>query len=337
MKYHLEKSTVNFDRTLYIKGEMMNIVFLDSTAIPKHIPIPSPTFAHTWTEYEHTSSAETIERAKDADIVITSKVIFDRETLKQLPKLKLIAITATGTNNVDLVAAEEMGIAVRNVTGYSSTTVPEHVIGLIFSLKHSLAGWLRDQIEAKWSESKQFCYFDYPITDVQGSTLGVFGKGCLGTEVGRLANAVGMKVLYAEHKDAAVCREGYTPFDEVLKQADIVTLHCPLTEKTKNLMNAETLSKMKKGAFLINTGRGPLIDELALVDALKTEHLGGAALDVMVKEPPEKDNLLILAAKTMPNLIITPHIAWASDSAVTTLVGKVMQNIEEFVQQLNQK
>ena len=315
----------------------MNIVFLDSTAIPKHIPISRPSFAHTWIEYEHTSSAETIERAKDADIVITSKVIFDRETLKQLPKLKLIAITATGTNNVDLVAAKEMGIAVRNVTGYSSTTVPEHVIGLIFSLKHSFAGWLRDQSEAKWPKSKQFCYFDYPITDVRGSTLGVFGKGCLGTEVGRLANAVGMKVLYAEHKDATVCREGYTPFEEVLKQADIVTLHCPLTETTKNLMNAEALSKMKKGAFLINTGRGPLIDEVALVDALKTGHLGGAALDVMVKEPPEKDNPLILAAKTMPNLIITPHIAWASDSAVTTLVGKVMQNIEEFVQQLNQK
>lgn len=315
----------------------MKIVFLDSTAIPKHISIPRPSFEHTWTEYDHTSSAETIERAKDADIVITSKVIFDRETLKQLSKLKLIAITATGTNNVDLVAAEEMGIAVRNVTGYSSTTVPEHVMGLIFSLKHSLAGWLRDQTEAKWAESKQFCYFDYPITDVRGSTLGVFGKGCLGTEVGRLANAVGMKVLYAEHKDATVCREGYTPFDEVLKQADIVTLHCPLTETTKNLINVETLSKMKKGAFLINTGRGPLIDELSLVDALKTGHLGGAALDVMVKEPPEKDNPLILAAKTMPNLIITPHIAWASDSAVTTLVGKVMQNIEEFVQQLHQK
>lgn len=315
----------------------MNIVFLDSTVIPKHISIPRPSFVHTWIEYEHTSSAETIERAKDADIVITSKVIFDRETLKQLPKLKLIAITATGTNNVDLVAAEEMGIAVRNVTGYSSTTVPEHVMGLIFALKHSLAGWLRDQMEEKWSESKQFCYFDYPITDVRGSTLGVFGKGCLGTEVGRLANAVGMKVLYAEHKDATVCREGYTPFEEVLRQADIVTLHCPLTETTKNLINADTLSKMKKGAFLINTGRGPLIDELALVDALKTGHLGGAALDVMVKEPPEKDNPLILAAKAMPNLIITPHIAWASDSAVTTLVGKVMQNIEEFVQQLNQK
>ena len=313
----------------------MNIVFLDSTSIPKHIPRPS--FPHTWVEYEYTSAEQTIERAKDADIIITNKVILSREVLQQLPKLKLIALTATGTNNVDLDAAKELGVTVKNVAGYSATTVPEHVLGMIFALKHSLAGWQRDQITGKWTESTQFCYFDYPITDVRGSTLGVFGKGCLGTEVGRLANAVGMKVLYAEHKDATVCREGYTPFEEVLRQADIVTLHCPLTETTKNLINTDTLSKMKKGAFLINTGRGPLIDELALVDTLKTGHLGGAALDVMVKEPPEKDNPLILAAKTMPNLIITPHIAWASDSAVTTLVGKVMQNIEEFVQQLNQK
>ena len=315
----------------------MNIVFLDSTAIPKHIPIPRPSFPHNWVEYEYTSAEQTIERAKDADIIITSKVILSREVLQQLPKLKLIALTATGTNNVDLDAAKELGVTVKNVTGYSVTTVPEHVLGMIFALKHSLAGWQGDQITGKWTESKQFCYFDYPITDVKGSTLGVFGKGCLGTEVGRLANAVGMKVLYAEHKDATVCREGYTPFDEVLKQADIVTLHCPLTETTKDLINAETLSKMKKGAFLINTGRGPLINEVALVDALKTGHLGGAALDVMVKEPPEKDNPLILAAKTMPNLIITPHIAWASDSAVTTLTKKVAQNIEDFVQQLNQK
>ena len=315
----------------------MNIVFLDSTAIPKHIPIPRPSFPHNWVEYEYTSAEQTIERAKDADIIITNKVILSSEVLQQLPKLKLIALTATGTDNVDLDAAKELGVTVKNVTGYSVTTVPEHVLGMIFALKHSLAGWLRDQTEAKWAESKQFCYFDYPITDVRGSTLGVFGKGCLGTEVGRLANAVGMKVLYAEHQDTTVCREGYTPFDEVLKQADIVTLHCPLTETTKNLINTDTLSKMKKGAFLINTGRGPLIDELALVDALKTGHLGGAALDVMVKEPPEKDNPLILAAKTMPNLIITPHIAWASDSAVTTLTKKVAQNIEDFVQQLNQK
>lgn len=312
----------------------MKIVFLDSTAIPKHIPIPRPSFTHEWVEYEQTSADQTIERAKDADIVITSKVIFDRQTLEQLPNLKLIAITATGTNNVDLLAAKELGVAVKNVTGYSSVTVPEHVLGLIFSLKHSLAGWLRDQTTGKWAESEQFCYFDYPITDVRGSTLGVIGKGSLGTEVGRLAQALGMNVLYAEHKDATTCREGYTPFADVLKQTDIVTLHCPLTETTQNLINADTLSQMKKGAFLINTGRGPLVDEMALLAALKSGHLGGAALDVMIKEPPEKDNPLILAVKTMPNLIITPHIAWASDSAVTTLVQKVTKNMEEFVNSL---
>ena len=315
----------------------MNIVFLDSTAIPKHIPIPRPSFPHNWVEYEYTSAEQTIERAKDADIIITSKVILSREVLQQLPKLKLIAITATGTNNVDLDAAKELCVAVKNVTGYSATTVPEHVLGMIFALKHSLAGWQRDQIIGKWTESKQFCYFDYPITDVKGSTLGVFGKGCLGTEVGRLAELLGMKVLYAEHRHATTCREGYTPFEEVLKQADILTLHCALTETTKNLINQETLSLCKKGAYLINTGRGPLIDEQAVCDALKSGQLGGAALDVLVKEPPEKNNPLIELAKTMPNLIITPHIAWASDSAVTTLTKKVTQNIEDFVQQLNQK
>jgi glycerate dehydrogenase len=148
----------------------MNIVFLDSTAIPKHIPIPRPSFPHNWVEYEYTSAEQTIERAKDADIIITSKVILSREVLQQLPKLKLIAITATGTNNVDLDVAKELGVAVKNVTGYSATTVPEHVLGMIFALKHSLAGWQRDQITGKWTESKQFCYFDYPITDVKGST-----------------------------------------------------------------------------------------------------------------------------------------------------------------------
>ena len=315
----------------------MNIVFLDSTAIPKHIPIPRPSFPHNWVEYEYTSADQTIERAKDADIIITSKVILSREVLQQLPKLKLIAITATGTNNVDLDAAKELCVAVKNVTGYSATTVPEHVLGMIFALKHSLAGWQRDQIIGKWTESKQFCYFDYPITDVKGSTLGVFGKGCLGTEVGRLAELLGMNVLYAEHRNATTCREGYTPFEEVLKQADILTLHCALTETTKNLINQETLSLCKKGAYLINTGRGPLIDEQAVCDALKSGQLGGAALDVLVIEPPEKNNPLIELAKTMPNLIITPHIAWASDSAVTTLTKKVAQNIEDFVQQLNQK
>lgn len=310
---------------------MLKIVFLDSTAIPKHIPVPRPSFEHEWIEYEYTSADQVIERMKDAEIAVTSKVLFTREVMQQLPQLKLIAITATGTNNVDLVAAKELGIAVKNVTGYSATTVPEHVLGLIYALKHSIMSWYRDQLSAKWADSKQFCYFDYPITDVKGATLGVIGKGCLGTEIGRLATALGMNVLYAEHKGAAMCREGYTPFEDVLKQADIVTLHCPLTETTQNLINKETLSLMKKGAYLINTGRGPLVDEQALVDALDSGHLGGAAVDVLVKEPPQRDNPIIQAAMRLPNLIVTPHIAWASDSAVTTLVNKVTQNIESFV------
>ncbi|MCW9709564.1 2-hydroxyacid dehydrogenase [Avibacterium sp. 21-586] len=309
----------------------MKIVFLDSTAIPKHIPIPRPNFEHQWVEYEHTSPEQTIERAKDADIVITSKVVFDRETMKQLPNLKLIAITATGTNNVDLVAAKELGIAVKNVTGYSSVTVPEHVLGLIFALKHSLMNWYKDQLNAKWVESKQFCYFDYPITDVKGSTLGVVGKGNLGKEIGRLAEALGMKVIYAERKGATTVREGYLPFEQVLQEADIVTLHCPLTPETTNLINAETLKLMKPTAYLINTGRGPLVDEKALAEALENGTIAAAALDVLVKEPPEKDNPLIQAATRLPNLIITPHVAWASDGAVEILVKKVTQNMEEFV------
>ncbi|MFZ7186592.1 2-hydroxyacid dehydrogenase [Avibacterium avium] len=309
----------------------MKIVFLDSTAIPKHIPIPRPNFEHQWVEYEHTSPEQTIERAKDADIVITSKVVFDRETMKQLPNLKLIAITATGTNNVDLEAAKELGIAVKNVTGYSSVTVPEHVLGVIFALKHSLMNWYKDQLSAKWADSKQFCYFDYPITDVKGSTLGVVGKGNLGKEIGRLAEALGMKVIYAERKGATTVREGYLPFEQVLQEADIVTLHCPLTPETTNLINAETLKLMKPTAYLINTGRGPLVDEKALAEALENGTIAAAALDVLVKEPPEKDNPLIQAATRLPNLIITPHVAWASDGAVEILVKKVTQNMEEFV------
>ena len=309
----------------------MKIVFLDSTAIPKHIPIPRPKFAHEWVEYEHTSADQVIERMQGVEIAVTSKVVFSREVMQQLPDLKLIAITATGTNNVDLDAAQELGITVKNVTGYSSVTVPEHVLGMIYALRHSLMGWYRDQLTDRWVNEKQFCYFDYPIKDVRGSVLGIFGRGNLGSEIGRLAELLGMQVLYAEHRGASKIRNGYTKFEDVLAQADIITLHCPLTEETQNLINHETLALCKKGAILINTGRGPLVDEQALLDALHSGQLSGAAIDVMRKEPPEKGNILMEAAKTLPNLLITPHIAWASDSAVTTLVNKVTKNIEEFV------
>ncbi|MCQ1857223.1 2-hydroxyacid dehydrogenase [Haemophilus sputorum] len=310
----------------------MNIVFLDSTGIPASHRIPSFSFPHQLTEYAHTAAEQVLERAKDADIIITSKVILNHEILSQLPKLKLIAVTATGTNNIDLMAAKALGITVKNVTGYSSVTVPEHVIGMIYALKHRLIDYHRDQLlTERWATCGQFCYVDYPISDVQGSTLGIIGRGCIGNEVARLAQAVGMRVLFAEHQHATTIREGYTAFDEVLNQADVISLHCPLTPQTEQLINAKTLALMKPNACLINTGRGGLINEADLLQALQSGKLAGAALDVLVKEPPASDDALWLAAKTQPNLLITPHVAWASDSALTTLVNKVAQNIEEFV------
>ena len=310
----------------------MNIVFLDSTGIPASHRIPSFSFSHQLTEYAHTAAEQVLERAKDADIIITSKVILNHEILSQLPKLKLIAVTATGTNNIDLAAAKALGITVKNVTGYSSVTVPEHVIGMIYALKHRLIDYHRDQLlTERWATCGQFCYVDYPISDVQGSTLGIIGRGCIGNEVARLAQAVGMRVLFAEHQHATTIREGYTAFDEVLEQADVISLHCPLTPQTEQLINAKTLALMKPNACLINTGRGGLINEADLLQALQSGKLAGAALDVLVKEPPASDDALWLAAKTQPNLLITPHVAWASDSALTTLVNKVAQNIEEFV------
>lgn len=310
----------------------MNIVFLDSTGIPASHRIPSFSFPHQLTEYAHTPAEQVLERAKDADIIITSKVILNHEILSQLPKLKLIAVTATGTNNIDLMAAKALGITVKNVTGYSSVTVPEHVIGMIYALKHRLIDYHRDQLlTERWATCGQFCYVDYPISDVQGSTLGIIGRGCIGNEVARLAQAVGMRVLFAEHQHATTIREGYTAFDEVLEQADVISLHCPLTPQTEQLINAKTLALMKPNACLINTGRGGLINEADLLQALQSGKLAGAALDVLVKEPPASDDVLWLAAKTQPNLLITPHVAWASDSALTTLVNKVAQNIEEFV------
>lgn len=313
---------------------MLTIVHLDSDTFPRGTVVPKPRIEHQWIAYPFTDPADRLERLKDADVAVSNKVVIDRELMAQLPRLKLIAITATGMNNVDLDAAKEFGICVKNVAGYSSTCVPEHVLGMMFALKHSLMGWYRDQLTDRWVENKQFCYFDYPITDIRGSTLGIIGKGNLGTEVARLATAVGMNVIFAERPNAKTCRESYLPFDEVLVKSDFISLHCPLTSETQNIINAQALSKMKKGAFLINTGRGPLVDEKALVEALNNGHLGGAALDVMIKEPPEKGNIIMQVAKNLPNLLITPHIAWASDSAIDTLLHKVRDNIEAFAKEL---
>ncbi len=317
---------------------MLKITFLDKGALPETIFwkknfFRRPQCHHEWVEFSYTPQDQVVERAQGCDIIITNKVILTREILQALPSLKLIAVTATGVNNIDVTAATELGIAVRNVPAYSTQSVAEHVIAMMFALKHSLMAWYRDQMGERWASQSQFCYFDHPVKDVAGCTLGIIGSGAIGQEVARLANAIGMKTLFAERRNATQCRPGYLPFEQVLQLADVISLHCPLTDDTQCLLNAQTLALCKPSAFIINTARGGLLDENALLTVLQQHRIAGAALDGLTQEPPARDHPLMKAAKTMPNLLITPHIAWTSGSALQVLMEKTIANIDEFVQQ----
>ncbi len=305
------------------------VVFLDRATIPAHIQVPRPSFAHHWVEYELTSSEQVIERLEDADIVISNKVVLDQQVLAQLPKLRMVAVAATGFNNVDVDYCANNNIAVANVQGYATRSVPEHVIAMLFALRRNLFGYHRDIAAGEWQRNKQFCFFTYPIGDIGGSTLGVIGSGALGQATAQLAQALGMKVLFSERKGVTDCRPGYVPFDEVLKQSDAITLHCPLNEYTRNLIGQAELQLMKPTAILINTGRGGLVDEQATVDALKTGEISAAGFDVFTKEPADESNPLI-ANIDMPNLLLTPHIAWGSDSSIQRLTEILIENINAF-------
>lgn len=312
---------------------MYQIVFLDSATMPK--ALPEPNFPHHFTSYDLTSVDDAYERSKDADIIVTNKVIFDRALLSKLPKLKLIALTATGMNNVDLTACHELGIEVKNVAGYSNRSVPEHTLGMIFCLRRRFLEFHQQIQQGKWQNHSQFCFFTGEILDIAGSTLGIVGKGELGKAMARIAQGVGMKVIFSERKEVKIedCREGYVPFYHMLETADVVSLHCPLTVETEKLISTKELKMMKSSALLINTGRGPLVDERALAKALKNKEIAGAAIDVLTTEPPSGDNPLL--APNLPNLLITPHVAWGSESALTLLAEKVTENMNTFVASLD--
>ncbi|MCQ1059003.1 D-2-hydroxyacid dehydrogenase [Photobacterium sp. ZSDE20] len=308
---------------------MEQIVFLDRDTIPAHISLPSPTFAHRWTQYPATRPEQVIERLADATIAITNKVILDAAILAQLPKLKMIAIAATGINNVDLAYCHEHGITVCNIRGYAVDSVPEHAVAMMFALRRNLLGYHRDIQQGVWQEKNQFCFFTHPIKDIRGATLGLIGSGGLGQAMATLGQALGMKVIFADRKGAQSSREGYQPFNTVLAQADVLSLHCPLNSGTRNLIGRDELKTMKNSAILINIGRGGLVDEQALVDALHAGDIAGAGCDVFTEEPAGNDNPLI-ANNHLPNLLLTPHVAWGSDSAIQTLANQLIDNLNAF-------
>lgn len=309
---------------------MLRLVQLEGESLIADVRRPA--FDHAWIEHARTAPSQVIERLAGATIAITNKVPIDAASIAALPELKMIAISATWTNNVDLDACREHGIVVSNIRGYAGHTVPEHVMALLLALSRNLVAWRESLQAGGWQRSEQFCLFDHPIRDLHGATLGLIGAGTLGNGVARLAEAFGMRVLRAERKGAVVIRPGYTAFGEVLAEADAISLHCPLTADTQNLIGESELQMMKPSALLINTARGGIVDEAALIRALKAGWIGGAGFDVITAEPPPAGHpMLDPALLALPNFLLTPHVAWSSRPAMQTLADQLIDNIEAFV------
>jgi glycerate dehydrogenase len=299
------------------------IVFLDRDTIGAQLR--QPNFPHSYQEYAVTPGDCIVDRLRDATIAILNKVPMRAETLAQLPKLKLIAVAATGTDIVDRLYCRQNGITVVNIRHYAFNTVPEHVFALIFALRRNLIAYREDVRNGAWQRAGQFCFFPHPIRDIAGSTLGIIGFGELGKSVARRAEALGMQVLATD----VVAQPGLVDLFTILKESDIVTLHVPLTQQTRSMIGSKELAMMRRDAILINTARGGLVDEQALALALKTGVIGGAGFDVLTSEPPTNGNVLL--GIDLPNFIVTPHIAWASQEAMRILADQLIDNIEAFV------
>lgn len=286
-------------------------------------------FPHTLSSYGTTEAHETLERIRGADIVITNKVVISAQAFAENPQLKLVAVTATGVNNVDVEAAKQNGTAVCNIRAYGNESVAEHAFMMMITLMRNLPAYQRDVAAGLWENSPFFCHLGAPMRDLNGKTLAIFGRGNIGKTLAAYAQAFKMNVVFAEHKNAQSVRDGYVSFDEAIRSADVVSLNCPLTPQTANMIGEAELQQMKPGAILINCGRGGLVDEAALVAALKYGQIGGAGFDVLTQEPPRDGNPLLKAR--LPNLIVTPHIAWASQEAANRLFDILLDNINRFV------
>ena len=281
------------------------------------------------TVYDRTAASEVTVRAADADMVLTNKVVFTREVIEALPKLKYIGVIATGFNIIDLDAARQHGITVTNVPAYSSNSVAQLVMAFVLEITNSVQHYTQEAREGVWSRCADFTYLNTPVIELDGNVMGIVGLGNIGQRVAQMAQAFGMKVQAFTSKPQEALPEGITKvdMDTLFATSDVVSLHCPLNAQTNGLVNASRLAQMKKDAILVNTARGPLVDEVALAEALKAGHLLGAGIDVMAQEPPAADNPLL----TAPRCRITPHIGWASKEARTRLMDVVVANVAAYL------
>lgn len=279
--------------------------------------------------HERSNREETIERCQNATAVITNKAVMDREIIEQLPRLKYIGVTATGYNIVDVEACRERGVTVCNVPAYSTMSVAQLVFAFILEHCHNVALHSRSVKDGRWSASKDFAYWERPLVELDGMTLGVIGLGNIGQQVARLGEAFGMRVLVHSRTQREVIGATWMPLDELLSESDFVSLHCPLTEETRGMINFRTLRRMKQGAFLINTARGPLVVEEDLADSLREGHLIGAGLDVLSVEPPPATNPLLSVETAM----VTPHIAWATRAARVRLMKATVENLQAWLEE----
>lgn len=307
----------------------LQVVFLDRDTVSPQTNLRPLSFEHELHVFGRTTRDQVPERIANADIVITNKVPVRREAIEQARRLKMVAVAATGTDNIDLDACADKGVVVSNIRGYAIHSVPEHTFALIFALRRSIVAYRESVKAGRWYDAQQFCYFDYPIKDLAGSTLGIVGEGALGQSVAEIGRALGMRVLFAARKGAQHQGSLYTPFEQLLAQSDVISLHCPLNEHTRDLIDAPEFALMKRKPLLINTARGGLVNEAALVQAMRSGQIGGAGFDVTVPEPPDNQHPLVQLLD-LPNFILTPHVAWASDEAAQTLADQLIDNIEAF-------
>lgn len=304
--------------------------FLDTGTLGEDIDwTPLTDTLDSWHWHHHTTAAEVTERVRNAHIVVTNKANIDAQTMAAAKRLQLICVAATGTNNIDLEAAAEHGIPVVNVRDYATPAVAQHVLALMLAHATRWADYSAGVARGDWSRSPFFCRLDYPIEELTGTTLGIVGYGVLGHAVAELARAFGMHVLIAERAGAEQVRDGRTTQAQVLAESDFISLHCPLTPTTRHLIDTNALTAMKPWAYLINTARGPIVDEPALAAALRDGQIAGAALDVLSQEPPPADHPLL--ANDIPGLTITPHCAWASRSARQRVLDGVAANMRAFL------